>query len=269
MPDLDGEALDGGGDHGQGGEVGGVTVAGDHLRGNWLDDQPHGLGHVFLDARIDAGEGADGAGNGAGGDLEAGHGQAFLGPLELGVEAGQLEAEGGRLGVDAVAAADGRRGLVLERPALQGGQHQVDVFQQQVGRAAQLHRQGGVVDVRRGHALVQEPRLRPDDLGDVGQEGDDVVLGLALDLVDALDVEDGVSAALPDRLGGQLGDHAQLRHGVGGVRLDLEHDAEPGLRRPDLRGFGPGIAGDHGPSLSAMIPQREGRGKGRGGSEAG
>ncbi len=71
---------------------------------------------------------------------------------------------------------------------------------------------------------MQEARLGPDDLGDVGQEGDDVVLGLALDLVDAVGVEDGVAALLPDRLGGGLGDHAELGHGVGGVGLDLEHD---------------------------------------------
>ena len=140
-----------------------------------------------------------GAGDGAGGDLEAGHRQPLAGADELGVVAGQLQAEGGGLGVDGVAAADRRRQLVLERPALQRRQHQLHVLQQQVGGARQLHGQRRVVDVRRGHALVQEARLGPDDLGDVGQEGDDVVLGLALDLVDAVDVADGVAALLPDR----------------------------------------------------------------------
>ena len=65
----------------------------------------------------------------------------------------------------------------------------VEVGEQQVGRLRQLHREAGVEHVRRGHALVDEARLRPDMLGEVGQEGDDVVLGLALDLVDALDLE--------------------------------------------------------------------------------
>ena len=36
---------------------------------------------------------------------------------------------------------------------------------------------------------VHEARLRADDLGEVGEEGDDVVLDLALDRVDARDVE--------------------------------------------------------------------------------
>ena len=78
--------------------------------------------------------------------------------------------------------------------------------------------------------------------GDVGQEGDDVVLGLALDLVDAVDLE---RALLPDRRGGLLGDHAEFGQRVGRVRLDLEPDAETRLGFPDFGHFGPGIAGDH------------------------
>ena len=45
---------------------------------------------------------------------------------------------------------------------------------------------------------MDEARLGPDMLGEVGEEGDDVVLGLALDLVDARDLE---LAALAHRLG--------------------------------------------------------------------
>jgi hypothetical protein len=123
--------------------------------------------------------------------------------------------------------------------------NQFDILQQKVGGAGQLHGQGRVVHIRRRHALVQEPRLGPDDLGDVGQEGDDVVLGLPLDLVDPIGIEDGVSALFPDGLRRQFWDHAQLGHGVRGVSLDLEHDAKARLRLPDRGGFGTGIAGDH------------------------
>ena len=38
------------------------------------------------------------------------------------------------------------------------------------------------------------------------------------------------AAALPDRLGGRLGDHAELRLGVAGVGLDLEPDESPARR---------------------------------------
>ena len=103
--------------------------------------------------------------------------------------------------MDAVRAADGRRQLVLERAALERGEQPVDVGDQEVGGARQLHVEAGVEHVGRGHALMHEARLRPDDLGQMGQEGDDVVLDLALDLVDALDVERGVAALVPDRLG--------------------------------------------------------------------
>ena len=52
---------------------------------------------------------------------------------------------------------------------------------------------------------MDEARLGTDDFGQMGQEGDDVVLGLALDLVDPGDVEGGVLGLGPDRLRGFLG----------------------------------------------------------------
>ena len=83
---------------------------------------------------------------------------------------------------------------------------------------------------------MQEPRLGPDDLGDVGQKGDDIVLHLALDGVDAVDVEHRVAALFPDRLGGQLRNDAQFGHLVGGVRLDLSAIA---------KGFGADRVAEH------------------------
>ena len=141
--------------------------------------------------------------------------------------------------MDAVRAADGRRELVLERAALERGQQRVDIGDQEIGGAHELHVEAGVEHVRGGHALVHEARFRPDDLGQMGEEGDDVVLDLALDLVDARDVELRVLALVPDFLRRRLRDHAELGHGVGGMRLDLEPDAKARLRRPDRRHLGP------------------------------
>ena len=59
--------------------------------------------------------------------------------LELGIGLRELEAEGRRLGVDAVRAADGRRVLVLEGAALQRGEQRVEVGEQEVGGARELH----------------------------------------------------------------------------------------------------------------------------------
>ncbi len=92
---------------------------------------------------------------------------------------------------------------------------------------------------------MHEARLRPDDLGEMGEERDHVMLDLALDLVDARDVERRVPALGPDLRRRRLRHDAEFGHGVGGVRLDLEPDAKARLRRPDRRHFGPGIARDH------------------------
>ena len=125
--------------------------------------------------------------------------QPQLAALELGIGLRELEAEGGRLGMDAVAAADGRRHLVLEGAALERGEQRVDIGDQQVGGALELDGEAGVEHVGRGHALVDEARFGADDLGEMGEEGDDVVLHLALDLVDPLDVEGRLRALLPDQ----------------------------------------------------------------------
>ena len=50
-----------------------------------------------------------------------------------------------------------------------------------------------------------------------------------------VDVEVGVAALVPDLLGRRFRDDAELGHGVGGMRLDLEPDAKARLRLPDRR----------------------------------
>ena len=92
---------------------------------------------------------------------------------------------------------------------------------------------------------MHEACLGADDFGQVGKESDDVVLGLALDLVDAVDIELRRLALGPDFLRRRLRDHAELGHGIGGMGFDLEPDAKACLRRPDRRHFGPRISRYH------------------------
>ena len=158
--------------------------------------------------------------------------------------------------MDAVAAADGDGVLVLEGAALERGQQRVDIGEQDVAGARQLHGEAGVEHVRRGHALVDEARVRADEFGEMGQEGDDVMLGDALDLVDPLDVECRGAALFPDGLRRFLRDHAELGQRVAGMRLDLEPDAEAGFGRPDGDHFGAGIAGDHAVDVLRAIALR-------------
>ena len=79
-------------------------------------------------------------------------------------------------------------------------------------------------------------------LGDTCEEGDDVVLCLSLDLVDAINIE---SALLPDRLCSFLWNDAKFRHGIAGVRFDLEPNLELVLGLPNASHFGAAITWDH------------------------
>ena len=245
MANFDGEPLDRRRHHAERRKKRGVTVARDHLRRDRLRGQAHLARDVFLDARIDIGERADRAGNRAGRDFRARGDQPAAGAREFRVGLGELQAEGGRLGVDAMRAADRRRQPVLIGAPLQRGEQRVDVGDQDVAGALQLHGEAGVEHVRGGHALVHEARVGADELGEMREKGDDVMPGHALDLVDAVDIERDVSRLLPDRPGALLRDDAEVGQRVAGVRLDFEPDAEPRLRRPQRDHIGAGIAGDH------------------------
>ena len=91
-----------------------MAVARDDLGRDRLDAEAELRGDMLLDRRRDLREGADRAGNRAGRDAVARGDQPLAVARELGIGLGELEPESGRLGVDAVAAADRRRGLVLD-----------------------------------------------------------------------------------------------------------------------------------------------------------
>ena len=217
-----------------------------------------------FDPRVDIGEGADGAGNACRSRSRAGGGEPFAGAREFRIGDRELEPEGGGLGVDAVRAADGERVLVLLGAALERLHQALDVCDQQIGAARELDCEAGVEHVGRREARVHVARLGADDLGQVGQERDDIVLDLALDRIDARDVEFCAVALVPDFLGGLFGHQAELGHGVGGVCLDLEPDAEAGFRLPDFRRLGAAVARDHQAAarLEAARRARDARGIG-------
>jgi hypothetical protein len=114
-------------------------VARDHLGGVGFRHQAQLVGDVRLDRGIDVGVGADHARDGAGGNLAAGDDEALAVAGELGVEAGQLEAEGHRLGVDAVAAAHAGGQLVFEGALFERRQQLVEVGQEDVGGLRELY----------------------------------------------------------------------------------------------------------------------------------
>ena len=109
-----------------------VAVARNDLGRDRLGREAERLRDVGFDPRIDVGEGADGTRDRAGRDLLARVLQPLPGARELGVGLCQLQTEGDRLGMDAVAAADGWCHLVLEGARLERRQQAVDVGEQEV-----------------------------------------------------------------------------------------------------------------------------------------
>ncbi len=251
MPHLSRQPLDAAGDHSQRGEEHRVAVARDDLRGDRLRRQAQLCGDILLHTRIDMRERANGAGNRCHRHLRTRRHQARTVAGELGIVPGQLQPERRRFGVDAVAAADRQRVLVLQRSRFQRRQHRIEVLQQQISRLGQLHRQAGVQHIRAGHALMHEPAVLADRLGQPGEEGDHIMPCLALDSVDPLDIglADGGELRAP-LLANRRGRHPPgsaptCGHPFGGQRLDLEPDAIAVGRRPDGCHLRSGVTRNH------------------------
>ena len=249
VADFGRESLDTAGDHPEGREEGGVAIAGNDLgrEGLWL--QAESFGDIFLDIWRQVGEGSDGSGNFAGGDFGAGGQQPLVVALEFGVEAGEFQAKGHWLGMDAVRAADHDRVLEFVGAAVENCQQNLDIVEQNIRRLGQLHGKTSVQYIRTGHALVEVARLRPDMFGEVGQEGDDIVAGLLFDLVDAHRIENqfrGEIGAGANHFRHFGGDEAKLGHLFGGENFDLEPDAEAIFGLPQGGHFGATITKKHG-----------------------
>ena len=127
----------------------------------------------------------------------------------------------------AAAYADGK--LVFKGTGLQGGQNPVQIRQQQIGGADQLHVQRCVQNIGTCHALMHKAGfIRADNIGQMGQKGDDIVFGHRFDPVNLGQIKRHI-AGFPHRIGIGARDHPQIGHRVAGVGLDLEPDTEFGL----------------------------------------
>ncbi len=158
-------------------------------------------------------------------------------------EAGEPQAEGRRLGVDAVGAADAERVAVLQRPLDQGVAVGAGAGDDDLAGPAQLQRQRRVEHVGGGEAVMDPAPVLADRAGDDVDEGGDVMVGHPLPLVDRLDRERGPSARAASAA--SPGNDALLGPRLGRRQLDLQPALHLRLRRPDLPDLGTGIAGDH------------------------
>ena len=245
MPDFHSQTLDGRRDHAKGRKIHGVAITGNDLCRNRFGLQAHGCRHMLFNLRVDIGEGAYGTGNRDGRDFGSCVDKACPTSVEFGIGLCELDAESCRFGMYAMGAADGDRVLVFHGACLQRREKSIHALEKKVSRAHKLHVETGVQHIRRRHALMHETGIGADKLCEVRQESDDIMLGFAFDLVNAVDVEGRAAAFLPDVACRALGDNAKSRQSVTGLRLDFEPEAEFCFWRPDGDHVGSRIARYH------------------------
>ena len=230
-------------DDGERRHVLGMTVALNDLRREAHGCDAELLARDLLDARVDVRIGADGARELADGDDLLRVLDALDVALDLGAPQEQLQAEGHRLCVDAVRPADARRVLELDGAAAQYFEELFEVVDDDVGGLLHHDAECRVLDIARRQSLVDIFRVLADILGDVREEGDDVVIRDLLDLLDARQVELRLGADVRRSL---LRDLPEFRHGLAGRDLDFEHGLKLMLQRPDIAHFRIRIAFYHG-----------------------
>ncbi len=134
------------------------------------------------------------------------------------------------------------------RSADEGAQQPVAVPQEELARGAKLEGKGRIDDVAAGQAEVEVAPLRSDRLGDMADEGDDIVIGGLLDLGDPLGIDGCPLLHGRERLRRNGG---TSRLGTSDGELDPEHLLESGPVGPDRAHLGEGVAADHRPDQCA------------------
>ena len=144
MAHLGREPFNPAGNHGERREESRVTVTRDYLCGNRFHRQTQLARDKGLHTRINAGKGANRAGNGTGGHFGTRRHQPGAVAGEFRVMPGQFQAEGGGLGMDAMAAADGGGEFMFHRAGLQRRQQRIQIRDQQIGGLRHLHGKAGI-----------------------------------------------------------------------------------------------------------------------------
>jgi len=163
--------------------------------------------------------------------------------FHLRIPQGKLQAKGDRLRMNAVRTPDHNGILPAEGSLLEHFEEPFEVLQQQVRGFDQQQRQGRVEHIRRGQPLVDVAGSRADVFGNIGEKGNDIMLGLLFDLGDAGHVEIGL---LPDRTQILRGNAALLGKPFANRQLDLQPFTILVFQGPDPPHFRPGITFDHG-----------------------
>jgi hypothetical protein len=183
--------------------------------------------------------------------------ETLLGAAKFVVHQGHLEAEGGRLSMNPVAAANHGRELMFARLRSNHLPKFLNIADQNVRRLHHLDRERGIDDVAAGEAEVKPAtRLAVDVFCDVGGERDNVVVQRALEFLAAVEAEGGFRLHL---LKVGFRNDALLDKRFGGKQLDLQPNLQLALLGPDVPHLGAGITLNH----VRKIGRRDRKGKSR------
>ena len=228
---LEGHLLQRGCDQRKRAYIVGVAIALQHLCGYIGGIDTELVADIVLDERRDIGEIADGAAHLAGLDACGRSLEALDVALHLLKPKGPLEAETGNVGMDAVRAADARGGLELHGAASQHLEELLEVFQQDGISLLDEVAVGRIHHVRRSQTVMDPFALLTETLAGGAGERHDIVAGLLLDLLDAVDLESGLG---PDLLHILSGDDTELAPSLAGEDFDFEIGAELVFLGPDV-----------------------------------
>ena len=225
-----------------------MAVALDDLRGHFIHLEAEQVAHDGFHFRRKHGVRPHGPGELAHAHVVEGGGETGTVALEFGIEARHLEREAGGLGVDAVGAAHAEQTLMLQRHLLEHGEDAVERLEDQFAGFHHEQRTGGIHDVGRRTAQMDEPGNGADLLFNGGQEGDDVVTGGFLDFVGAIDESaiNGKIGFLAERFHVGIGNFADAVPRLAYGQLNAQPSLIAVLGRPDFAHFRAGIAFNHG-----------------------
>lgn len=171
-------------------------------------------------------------------------------PDEFVVHQGKFQSKSGWLGMDAVAAANAGRELVLICPPLDDGQKFFHVRHQQVGTLLHLHGVTGIADIAAGQAKMEPAAGVVIDLLRHGSgEGNHVMIQGFLQF--ALSLHQPGRIQLPGRTASLelreilAGNNAFLDQRLAGEELDIEPETELVFFRPNRPHFRARIARNH------------------------
>jgi hypothetical protein len=206
-----------------------------------LDIEVQRAKNLFLEFRRDVRVGANRTRNLASRDVLDRHVEPRAVPPKLVVPDRELQAERGWLGVHPVRSADGERAPVRDRLLPDRLDQIVETLSQQPAGISRLHRESGVYHIRRRQSQMDESGCIADSLTGRPKERDDIVVGLALDLLHPVEI----TRRLPDTLHGVRRDAAPARPRLADLLLDVQPPVDLRLLAPDRSHLWQRISLDH------------------------